>query len=156
MSRQPPSVTRAILALWGLVALSGLTALLTAVFREDVMGSLRSGTSSSGESAIAPPAFVPVAVVLFLVFAALVWIFVVFLLGGHNWARISIVATVVFLAVSAVAGLRTGLPAVFVVVAVASFVLDAVVLFFLLHRDTSAYLRPPASSEHTPPEHTRA
>lgn len=149
MSRQPPSVTRAILALWGLVALGCLTALLTAVFREDVMGSLRSGMSASGESSIAPPAFVPVAVVLFLTFAALVWIFVVFLRSGHSWARASIIATVVFLAVSAVAGLRTGLPAVFVVLAVASFVLDAAVLFFLLHRDTSAYLRVPASPEQT-------
>jgi hypothetical protein len=38
MSRhQPRSLTNAILAVWGLVALSGLTALLTVVLRDELV-----------------------------------------------------------------------------------------------------------------------
>ena len=141
MSRQRPgSVTVATRALGGLVALSGLTALLTIFLRADLAQSWREGHPSATES-VQPPAFVPVAVVLFIVFAALAWVLVAFFLDRHNWARLSLVALVVFMAVGAVTGLQTDPPAVFWVLSWVSVVVDVVLLVGLLHKDTSAYLR---------------
>jgi hypothetical protein len=140
MSRhQPRSLTNAILAVWGLVALSGLTALLTLVLRGELVRRWEAGRQDVGT--IQPPDFVPVAIVLFIVFAALAGVLVMFVRDGHSWARISLSVLVVFMAVSTLAGLRTDPPVLFLVLALASAVLDAALLFFLWHRDTSTYIR---------------
>ncbi|WP_372729356.1 hypothetical protein [Nocardioides sp.] len=141
MGRQRPrSVTWVVGALWGIVALSGLNALLTVVLHEDLVRSWESGHPSITET-VQPPAFVPVAIVLFLTFAALIWVLIAFLLTGHNWARLSLGVLVVFVALGSLSGLRTDLPVAFEVLLWVSLVLDVVVLVLLWHRDTSAYLR---------------
>jgi hypothetical protein len=154
MSRQQPgSVTNAIRLLMGLVALSGLTVLLTILLRDDLVRSWADGNEAAREilqqggldaldqSSIHVPAFVPVAVVMFVVFALLVGVLVMFFRDGHDWARLSLGALVLFTAVGWLAWLRTGPPAPFVVISVLSIVLDLVLLVFLWHRDTSAFIR---------------
>jgi hypothetical protein len=64
-----------------------------------------------------------------------------FLRGGYGWARIALTATLFFLAVGTVAGLDTGAPTTFVLLAALSFPIEAAALYFLWHRDTGAYLR---------------
>ena len=102
------------------------------------------------------PAFVPVALVFFVVVALLIWVLAAFLRGGYGWARLSLTVTLFFLAVGTVAGLRTGAPAMFMVLSVASFPLEAAAVVLLWHKDTSAYLRgtwaPDAQDAHPPSE----
>jgi hypothetical protein len=140
MSRhQPRSLTTAIRVVWGLVALSGLTALLTVVRREELIRRWEAGRQDIGS--VQPPEFVPVAIVLFIVFAALAAVLVMFVRDGHSWARLSLTVLVVFMAVSTLAGLRTEPPVLFLVLSLLALVLDAVLLVFLWHRDTSTYIR---------------
>lgn len=140
MSRQQPrSVSGATWVLGGLVALSGLTALLTVLMRDDLVRAWAEGHPD--ETGVKPPSFVPVAIVLFVVFALLAGVLTMFLRSGHNWARISLTVLVGFMAVATLAGLRTEPPALFMAVSLVSVVLDVMLLFFLWHRDTSAYIR---------------
>ena len=140
MSRhQPRSLTNAIRAVCGLVAVSGLTALLTVVLRDELVRNWAAGRQDVGT--VQPPEFVPVAIVLFVVFAALAGVLVMFVRDGHNWARVSLSVLVLFMSVSALAGLRTDPPVLFLVLAGISVVLDVALLFFLWHRDTSTYIR---------------
>lgn len=140
MSRQQPrSVSGATWVVGGLVVLSGLTALLTVLMRDDLVRAWAAGHPD--ESGVKPPSFVPVAIVLFVVFALLAGVLAVFLRSGHNWARLSLTALVGFMAVATLAGLRTGPPTAFLLVSVVAVVLDVALLFFLWHRDTSTYIR---------------
>jgi hypothetical protein len=150
MSRQRPrSVRGATWVLLGLVLLSGLTALLTVLMRDELVSSWSSGHPDvSGE--VKPPAFVPVALVLFVVFALLAGVLAMFLRSGHHWARLSLTALVAFMAVASLAGLRSGPPTVFVVLTLASVVLDAALLFFLWHRDTGSFIRDAGHAPHAP------
>jgi hypothetical protein len=154
MSRQQPgSVTNAIRALVGLVVLSGVTALLTIVFRDDLVRSWADGNDAAreileqggldalNESSLHVPAFVPVAIVLFIVFAALVGVLLMFFRDGHDWARLSLGVLVVCAGLASASSLRTDPPTVFLVVSALSIVLDLVLLVLLWHPDTSAYLR---------------
>jgi hypothetical protein len=140
MSRQQPrSVSGATWVVGGLVVLSGLTALLTVLMRDDLVRAWAAGHPD--ESGVKPPSFVPVAIVLFVVFALLAGVLTMFFRSGHNWARLSLTALVCFMAVATLAGLRTGPPTLFLLVSVVAVVLDLALLFFLWHRDTSAYIR---------------
>ena len=136
--QRPASVTGAIWLLLGLVAWSGVTALLTAVFRDELVDAWAAGRADAG--AVEPPAFVPVAVVLFVVFALLVLVLLVFLRDGHRWARGSLTAVEVLMAVATLAGLRTDPPALFLALSLVSLVLDVAAVIFLWHRDTTAYV----------------
>ncbi len=78
---------------------------------------------------------------LFVVVALLIWVLAAFLRGGYSWARMALTVTLFFLAVGTIAGLRTGAPATFMVLSVASFPIEAAAAYFLWHKDTSAYLR---------------
>ena len=146
--RQPRSLTNAIRAVWGLVALSGLTALLTVVFRDELVSRWEAGRPDIGT--VQPPEFVPVAIVLFIVFAALAGVLVMFVRDGHSWARVSLSALVVFMAVATLSGLRTDPPVLFLLLALVAVVLDAVLLFFLWHRDTTTYIRGAWLASHGP------
>jgi hypothetical protein len=151
--QQPASVTWASRALAAVVALGLLTTVLIVVLRDELIRSwaegrrdLRRVLNTEGldgvkNGEVHVPAFVPVAVVLFVVVALLIWVLAAFLRSGYNWARISLTLTLVFLAVGTIGALRTGAPTVFMVLSVASFPLEAVAIYFLWHKDTSAYLR---------------
>lgn len=149
MSRQRPrSVRGATWVVAGLVLLSGLTALLTVLMRDDLVRAWSADHPDlSGE--VRPPSFVPVALVLFVVFALLVGVLAMFLRSGHHWARVSLTALAVFMAVAGLAGLRSDPPTVFVVLILASVVLDLALLWFLWQRDTGTFIREAGSAPHS-------
>ena len=165
MTRQPPpSLARATQALLGLVALGAVTVALTVLLEDQLIrawaegnASVRGTLASGGLEAvkdgpIRPPGFVPVAIVLFLVVVGLVWVLAAFLRAGHEWARISLAVLVALTAIATVAAIRTGPPAVFVVLAFVSLVLDVLIVVFLFRRDTTAFVRgEPAGSSTSAP-----
>ncbi len=136
---RPASVTRAIWLLRGLVTAGAVVTVLVAVFWDQLVAAWSVGQPPS--NAIKQPVFVPVVIVSYIVIGGLVLTLVPFLRGGHNWARHSLVATVLFIVLSTLAGLRTGPPTVFVLCAVVSLAYNAVTLAFLWHQDTGRYLR---------------
>ena len=113
---RPASVDRAVLLLWGLVIVGAAVTVLVIVFRHELADAWSAGHPP--DSAIKQPEFVPVVIVSYVVVAGLILTLVPFLRGGHNWARYSLAATVVFIIFSTVAGLRTDPPPVFVACAV--------------------------------------
>jgi len=138
---RPASVDRAVLLLWGLVLVGLVVTVLVVVFREELAEAWSAGHPP--DSAIKQPAFVPVVIVSYVVVGGLILTLVPFLRGGHNWARHSLAATVLFIVVSTLAGLRTDPPAVFVACAMVSLAYNAVLLFHLWHPATTAYVRGP-------------
>jgi len=138
MNQQPPSVTLAVRLVVGLVVLGAAVTVLTAVQRDELIAAWSVGHPA--DSAIQPPAFVPVAIVLYVVLAGLILVLVPFLRTAHNWARWCLVAMVVMIALSTLACLRTDPPVLFVICSLASLPLDAAILYFLVHRDTSAFV----------------
>lgn len=151
--KQPASVTRLIASQVVLAVLGLVTVVLVVVLRDDLVRSWAEGRSPQvretlrvgglealEKSGVDAPAFVPPALVLFVVVAALIWVLVEFVRLGYAWSRIVLTGLLVFSAVATVAGIRTGPPAVFVVLGAVSFAIEAVSLVFLWHRDTTAYL----------------
>jgi hypothetical protein len=110
--------------------------------RRDTRRLLRTGgldAVKNGEVHV--PHFIPVALTLFVVVALLIWVLSAFLRGGYGWARVALTATLFFLAVGTIAALRTGVPATFMALSVASFPVEAAGVYFLWHQDTGAFLR---------------
>jgi hypothetical protein len=139
MGQHPTSVTRAVQLLLGLLVAGLVVTVLVVVFRDDLEEAWSAGHPA--DSAIKPLEFVPVVIVLYVVLALLTLSLIPFFRNGNNWARHSLVAMVLVIALSTVAVLRTDPPTLFVVVSIASMVLEALILFYLLHPDTSRYLR---------------
>jgi hypothetical protein len=152
-ARHPASVTWTTRLLVALVALGALVTVLIVVLRDQLIRSwaegrpdtrkvLRTGgldAVKNGEVHV--PHFIPVAVTLFVVVALLIWVLAAFLRSGYGWARIALTITLFFLAVGTIAGLRTGAPATFMVLSVASFPIEAAAVYFLWHKDTGDFLR---------------
>ena len=138
MGRQrPASVSNAIRAQAALVVVSGLTTLITLVQRDQLVEAWAAGKPTGAQ----PPAFGPVAVVLFLTFALLVGVLVMFFREGHPSARWSLTGVAVFYLFTMVVVYRLDPPGLFLTLAAVSAVLDVAVLYFLWHKDTTAYLR---------------
>jgi len=144
---RPASVTMAVWMTWALVVLSGATAILSLVFKSELTDAWKSGHVDSGS--VEPPAIVPVVVVMLVVVALLALVLMEFFRARHGWARVALTVTVVLMALSTVATLRIGPPALFVALSVVGLVLQAGVVGALWHRDTSAYLREPAATPAT-------
>ena len=144
MGQQPTSISRAIQLLLGLLVAGLGVTVLVVIFRDDLDEAWSRGHPA--DSAIQPLDFVPVAITLYVVVALLVLTLIPFFRAGANWARYSMVAMVVMIAVSTVAVLRTDPPTVFVVLGYCSLVLEAVILVFLWHPDTSRYMHEEISS----------
>jgi hypothetical protein len=138
MSRQRPgSVIGAIWLLIGVVVLSGVTALLTLVLKDELVDAWASDRTDLGS--VEPPAFVPVALTMFVVVALLAVVLIVFFGQGHNWARVLLTGLVVLMGVATLASLRTSPPAMFVVLSLLSLVVDVAAVACLWHKDTRAY-----------------
>jgi hypothetical protein len=143
MSQQRPrSVMVAIWLLVALVALTGISALLSVVLEEELIDTWTVGQSSSGS--VEPPSFVPVAIVLFIVLALLAGVLLMFFREGLNWARIALTCLVVFMGIATLAGLRTHPPVLFWVLSLAALGLDVALLGCLWHRQTRAFCAGPS------------
>lgn len=154
MGRQlPASVTNALRALAAVLAVSGVVAALLVALREELVLTWAEGNQAASEilqqgglaalaeSDIHVPAFVPVALVMFLVFLMLCGVLALFFRSGHQWARVLLVVLMLFTALGWVAWLRTGPPPVFSVLAIVSIGLDLLLVLFLAHPDTGAFVR---------------
>lgn len=149
----PAAVTTAIWLVWAIVALSGVTAALTWMLRDEMVrvwardnGEARAvlregGVEALDKSAIAVPEFVPLAVTSFAVVAGLALVLAAFLRSGHPWARWSLVALVVFGLLTTGLSVNRGVPVAFLALAVLALVLHLGLLRFLFHRDTNEFLR---------------
>jgi hypothetical protein len=149
----PASVTLAIRLVWLLVAILGVTAILTALMHDDLVRVWAEGNpeakalvESGGvealeASSISVPSFAPLAFATFFVLAGFALVLAAFLRTGHDWARHSIAALVLFAGFATVIPVVRGLPVAFLVPAVASLLVDAALLWLLYRRETSAYLR---------------
>jgi hypothetical protein len=135
--QRPGSVTGAIWLLAGVIAMAGVTALLTAVFEDDLLDSWAAGRTDVGS--VQPPAFVPVAITMFVVVGLLAAVLIVFLSRGLNWARLLLTALVTFMGVAALAGLRIDPPALFVAVLWVWLAVDVAALVALWRKDTRAF-----------------
>lgn len=151
MSQERPAAVKAAVGMSvALIALSIVTAVLSIVFESDLVDAWRSGRPDGG--AVEPPSIVPVTVVMLIVMVLLVAVLLEFFRARHGWSRMALTVTIVTLAIGALAALRLGPPALFVVVCLLSLVLDAAALIALWHRDTSSYLRPTPVSRDVPSE----
>jgi len=160
---QPASVVRLVVAEVVLSLLGVVTVVLTAVLRDDLVRSWAEGRSPSvretlrvggvealEKSGANPPAFVLPAIVLFVVLVSLLWVLTAFVTLGFGWARLVLTGVTVFMVVATIAGLRTGPPSIFAVVAALSFVVELVSLVFLWHPDTTRHLRSARGSIQAP------
>jgi len=148
----PRSIVHAVRALVAVVVVSGVIAVLTLVQNDAVILAWSEGNPSAREilatgglealkeSPIVPK-FGQLAVVSMVWFAMLVWVLGACLVGGSSWPRVWLTATVLVGILVAVVSLNNHLPASFVVVSSVVLLLDAVLLYFLWHKDTTAYLR---------------
>ena len=144
MGQHPTSVTRATQLLLGLLVAGLAVTVLVVVFRDDLEEAWSAGHPA--DSAIQPLDFVPVAIVLYVVVALLMLSLIPFFRNGANWARHSLAVMVLVIVLATVAVLRTDPPTLFVVVGIASLVLDALVLVYLWLPETSRYMHDGASS----------
>jgi hypothetical protein len=142
MGRQlPRSVTWAIRTQVALVVVSGLITVLTAVLRDELVDAWARRSPALAAGGTEPPAFVPVAVVLFVTFALLAGVLLVFFRSGHPSARLSLTGLAVFFLFTMVVMVRQDPPGLFAVLASVTAVLDLALVYFLWHRDTSEFLR---------------
>lgn len=136
---RPVAVTGAIWLSVAVVAMTGVTAVLTVLREDELVDAWAEGRPET--SAVEAPAFVPVAVTMFVVVALLAVVLVAFLRHGHEWARIVMSAVVVLVAIATLAILRTSPPVLFVVLAALSLAVDLAAVVTLWHRDTRAFCR---------------
>ena len=138
MGRQlPRSVTRAVQTQAALVVVSGLITVLTAIQREELEAAFVARESPD----IDVPAFVPVAVVLWVTFALLAAVLVVFFRSGHPSARLSLTGLAAFFLFTMLVMYRQDPPRLFDVLAAVAAVLDVVLVYFLWHRETNEFMR---------------
>jgi hypothetical protein len=137
--QRPAMVTGAIWLAVGVIATAGLTALMTVVFKDDVVDAWAADRSDAG--AVEPPAFVPVAITMFVVVALLAVVLISFFGKGYNWARVVLSAVVVLVGIATLAIVRTNPPALFLAVAIVSLVVDLAAAGALWHPESRAYCR---------------
>ncbi len=138
---RPRSVTRVVQLVWALVLLGAALTVLAAVLDDEIIRSTQAAGVSADDTRV-PPSFTPVIVVLYVVVAVLVLVLLAFFSGGHNWARHSLAATLVLLALATVATLLTGPPVAFLAPVAATLVLDALLVHLLYRPATTAYVTP--------------
>src|SRR5690242_6659062 len=137
--QRPAMVTGATWLAVAAVAMTGVTALMTVVFKHELVDAWAADRSDAG--AVEPPAFVPVAITMFVVVALLSMVLISFFRDGHDWARVLLSAVVVLIGIATFAILRTNPPVLFLAVAVVSVVVDLAAVVALWHRDTRAFCR---------------
>jgi hypothetical protein len=154
MGRQRPrSVSNAVRVQWVLVGVGALATLLTTLMRDELLRSWvdsnataraiveDGGLAALRDSAISLPAFAPVAVVSFIVYALLAWVLAVLFREGHRWARWSLVGLAASHLFGASVIYRAEPPAPFLPLVVVAAVLDVVLAWFLLQKDTGEWIR---------------
>lgn len=142
MGRQRPrSVTNAIRTQAAVLVVSGLITLLVIIERDELIDAWAARNPALAASGTQPPLFVPVAVVLFITFALLAAVLLVFFRDGHHSARLALTGLAVFSLFAMVVMFRQDPPVLFDAFEAVVAVLSVVLVYFLWHPDTTAYLR---------------
>jgi hypothetical protein len=152
----PRSVHLAIRAGWVLVAVMVVCVVLMWIFDDAMVGAWAAHHEGAGEAfqqggrlgleraGFAPPSFLPVAATMVVVGAMILWVLSIFLRLGYRWGQLGLCALLVGCVYASIAlGFVLSPPAVFVVLAVASLLVEGVALACLWHRDTRAHVRGP-------------
>ncbi len=137
--QRPGSVIAAIWVLVALVVTSGVTAMLTLVFGDELDDAWAADRTDLGT--VEPPAFAPVAITMFVVVALLAVVLMLFLGQGHNWARVLLSALIVLMGIATLASLRANPPTLFLVLSAVGLSLDLAATVLLWHPDTRAFTR---------------
>ena len=145
---RPASVKATVWLTLALVATSGVTALLSIVFKDDLTQAWESGRPDA--SSLKPPAIAPVVVTMLVVIGLLALVLLQFFRSQHGWARVALTATTALMALGTCATLRIGPPALFVVLSVVGLVLQVAVVIALWRPDTSTFLRARPATEELP------
>ena len=152
MIERPSSVDRALRVVAALSVTAGVITALTWVFHSDLVLAWAEGNANArrvladgGLQAVKEmpslPSFVPVVVTSLMIFLMLVGVMAAFFKEGFTWARVCLGVIAVFGIFLAVLSIGSGIPVLFAVLSVVMIVLCLLLLFFLLHRDTSRYFR---------------
>ncbi|WP_110238692.1 hypothetical protein [Nocardioides gilvus] len=152
MIDRPTSVTLALRIVVALSFMAGMTTVMVAIFRTDLVLAwaegnagarqiLREGGLAAVERSLTVPGFVPIVVTSFVIFLMLVWVFAVFFREGFTWGRICLGGVAVFGIFLAVLCIASDIPTLFVVLSIVMIVLCAALLVLLLHPDTTRYFR---------------
>jgi hypothetical protein len=152
----PRSALLAVRGAWTLVGLLGLTVVLMAVFRDDVVGSwadrhegareafAQGGREGLTRAGFVVPSFLPVAATMFVVAAMLVWVLSAFFRAGYRWGQLGLFALVLVAGYASIAlGFVLGPPPVFVLVASVSLLVEGVTAVCLWHPDSLAHVTGP-------------
>lgn len=139
MSQERSAATAAVWLTWAQLVLLLVASVLSVVLDDELADAWQAGRVDTGS--VEPPSIVPVVVVMLAVIGLLLYVLLEFFRSRHGWARVAITATLALLALGTLATLRIGPPALFVVVAVLSLVLDAAIVVALWRRETTGYLR---------------
>ena len=135
--QRPTAVTTSMWLVVGVLVLTGVSALLTLPFQDELLAAWRAGRPDT--SSVEKPAFVPVALVMYVVVALLIGTLLMFFREGHNWARRIILALMLLIVVGMIAVLRTGPPNLFVVLCGLGILIPLTTVGFLMHKDTRAW-----------------
>lgn len=150
VTRRPASVVRASLVVWLLIGVATVATVLAVVVDDETIVAWVGGQGRSPDDTRVPPSFTPVVVVLYVVISLLLLVLLVFLRGGHNWARHSIAAGAGLVVFAVGSGLRTDPPIEFLVPSLAVLLLAAVLVVLLYLPATSRFVgeihRPDESS----------
>lgn len=139
MEWRPTSVIRAVQMVWLLVALALAVTVLAVVFDDDLVAAW-GGQGVSADDTRVPPSFTPVVVVLYVVVSSLMLVLMALFRDGLNWARHSLAAGFVLIAIATLSGLRTEPPTLFVVLSAVALALVALLLVLLYLPATHAYV----------------
>ncbi len=150
---RPSAVSRALALIGALVAVILVMAVLAVVFSDDLVAATGMGGARNADDTRVSPSFEPVVITMVVCFVLTVLVLTAFFRGGHNWARHCLAAIMAGAALSTLAALRTGPPALFVAGAVVMLLLEAALVAHLYHPHTGRYVavsRNDPHSESTP------
>jgi len=135
----PPSIDKAVQAIWGLIGLAVLNALITFVMREELIAQRRANNPSIGE--VSDASILVSAVLSVVLFGGLYLLLASFLRQGARWARIVLTVLAGLALGSAAISIFTGSTPLLLVMALTTAALTAALLWFLWQQDSSAYMR---------------
>lgn len=146
---RPASVVRALALLWALVVVMVVMTVFAVMFNDDLVAATGMGGARSADDIRVSPSFTPVVITMVVCLGLTTLIFMAFLKGGHNWARHCLAALLAAAAISTLAALRTGPPALFVAGAIVMLLIEAAAVVFLYHPDTGRYVAVSRRSPHS-------
>jgi len=117
------------------------------VFKDELVDAWAADRAPDSGS-VAAPAFVPVAVTMFFTVAMLAIVVLLFFRQGYEWARVLLSLIAAVLGAATIAVLRTDPPTLFLVVAIASLVVDVAAVAALWHKDARAFCSERADLSH--------